>query len=104
MKDIKRFWLVLDRPAALNISVILIKHKNGRIFSIKFSGPMIFSVIFSLRFLACFSLKTAEKNMENFTESQKYYAKHWAIVSSEGNGRGDPPKVDERRAQETMSP
>ena len=47
-----------------------------------FSGPVIFSVIFFLKFLACANFKNYGKNMKNFPGSPKYDAKHWAIVNS----------------------
>ena len=44
-------------------------------FSIKFLGPVIFSVIFFLKLVL-----TNKKNIENFPGSPKYDAKHWAFV------------------------
>ena len=53
---------------------------NG-MFSIKFPGPVIFSVIFSPKFLACASLKNYEKTRKISTDplNNKYDAKHWSI-------------------------
>ena len=49
---------------------------NNRMFSIKFSDPVIFSPFFPQRA----SLKNYGKNMENFPGSPKYDFKHWAYV------------------------
>ena len=49
-------------------------------FSIKFPGPKIFSVIFSPTFLACASLKNYRKKHGKFPGSSKYNAKHWAYM------------------------
>ena len=50
-------------------------------FIIKLPGPVIFSMIFSPKFLACASLKNfGNKTIENFPVSLKYNAKHWAYM------------------------
>ena len=46
-------------------------------FSIKFTGPVISSGIFSRSFLPVLAKKTTEKNMENFSGYPKYDTKHW---------------------------
>ena len=49
-------------------------------FSIKFLGLMISSVIFFLKCLPVLAWQITEKNSENFPRSQKSHAKHGAIV------------------------
>ena len=60
----------------------------SRMFSIKFMGPIIISVIFVPRsFLPVLAWKTTEKTMENFTGSRKCDAKHWALASKKSTGK-----------------
>ena len=49
-------------------------------FSIKFMGSVIFSIVIFPKFRACASLKNYEKTMDNFLGSPKYNVKHWASV------------------------
>ena len=46
---------------------------NSGIFSIKFPGPVIFSIIFSPKGLAC-------DNLKSYRKTHEYEAKHWASV------------------------
>ena len=78
--------LVLKSTKCQSISKKILNSPKNRtkltsgMFSIKFLGPVKFSVLFPSKFLACDSLKNYDKNMENFTGFPKYDAKHWANV------------------------
>ena len=49
-------------------------------FSIKFPGSLIFSMIYFLKVLPCASLKNCKKIHGKIPGSPKYDAKHWAHV------------------------
>ena len=49
-----------------NIKILGISKNNSEMFSIKFTGPVIISVIILLKFLACASLKNYGKTHGNF--------------------------------------
>ena len=74
-------WLA-SKVARLNSSCKLqYKHKistyYSRMFNIKFTCSVKFSVFLFSKFLACASLKIYFKNMENFPRSPKYDITHW---------------------------
>ena len=74
-------WLA-SKVARLNSSCKLqYKHKistyYSRMFNIKFTCSVKFSVFLFSKFLACASLKIYFKNMENFHGSPNYDITHW---------------------------